>query len=51
MYRNITMKLPPIEDYPKVVQDSATSLTDLRGLCWRVKPEASTSRDRGLFTR
>ena len=51
VFRDITFKLPLMEDYPKEIQDSATSLTDLRGLCWRVKPHASSSRDRRLFTR
>ena len=48
LFRDITLKLPPLEDYPSEVQETATSLAEMRSVCWRVRPGAA--RDRRLFT-
>ena len=45
--RPITLKFPDLEDYPEVLQSQATTLRQLRSVCWRVKP--GCCRDARLF--
>ena len=42
----MTLRPPPLSAYPSSLQDSASTLSQLRSLCWRVKPGPG---DRRLF--